>query len=148
MQIKNPGANRRILRTVLFALFLVLEIFIGWKNFQDISTSEKAAGEPVAEWERRLVPLKKIMPFTEGTVGYVSDSPVAGIDYYNPDDQIEYTLTQYVMAPIVVRKGADREWIIGNFSKQGYEDWIRANPGPYEVTSLSYGDYLMLRLQK
>ena len=144
----SGGNTKAIIRRVLFAAFLVLEIFVGWRNYQDIAAAQNAAGEPVAEWERRFAPLKKIMPFTEGTVGYVSDSPVAGIDYYNPDDQIEYTLTQYVMAPIVVRKGADREWIIGNFSKQGYEDWIRANPGPYEVTSLSYGVYLIHRLQK
>ena len=141
------GSNTKtIVRRLAFAAFLMLEIYIGWKNFQDIAASQKAAGEPVAEWERRFAPLKKIMPFTHGTVGYVSDSPVAGIDYYNPDDQIEYTLTQYVMAPVVVRKGADHEWIIGNFSKQGYEDWKRANPGPFEITSLNYGVYLIHRL--
>jgi hypothetical protein len=143
------GSNTKtIIRRVLFAAFLLLEIFIGWKNFQNIAATENAAGEPVAEWERRFAPLKKIMPFTHGTVGYVSDSPVTGIDYYNPDDQIEYTLTQYVMAPVVVRKGADHEWIIGNFSKQGYENWMRANPGPFQVTALNYGVYLIHRLQQ
>ncbi len=142
------GSNTKtIVRRVLLAAFLLLEIYIGWKNFRDIAATENAAGEPVAEWERRFAPLKKIMPFAHGTVGYVSDSPVTGIDYYNPDDQIEYTLTQYVMAPVVVRKGAAHEWIIGNFSKQGYEDWMRANPGPFEVTALNYGVYLIHRLQ-
>jgi hypothetical protein len=145
MQTKNLGA---LIRRALFALFLVLELFIGWKNYQDISATEKAAGEPVAEWERRLIPLKKIMPFSKGVVGYVSDSEDLGIDYYNPDDQIEYTLTQYVMAPIVVRKGTDHEWIIGNLSKQGYENWSRSNPGHYDVTSLNYGFYLIHRLDK
>ena len=137
-----------ILRRAALAVFLLVEIYIGWKNYQDIAAAERAAGEPVAEWERRFAPLKKIMPFKEGTVGYISDSPVTGIDYYNPDDQIEYTLTQYVMSPIVVRKGADREWIIGNFSKQGFEDWMHANPGSYEVTSLNYGIYLIHRTQQ
>ena len=144
----SGGNAKTIVRRVLFAAFLMLEIYAGWSNFQDIAATENAAGEPVAEWERRFAPLKKAMPFTRGTVGYVSDSPVTGIDYYNPDDQIEYTLTQYVMAPIIVRKGADREWVIGNFSKQGYEDWIRANPEPFEVTSLNYGVYLIHRLKK
>jgi thiosulfate reductase cytochrome b subunit len=142
-----PGRNARtILRRVLFAAFMMLEIYIGWKNFQEIAATENAAGEPVAEWERRFAPLKKIMPFTHGTVGYVSDSGVTGIDYYNPNDQIEYTLTQYVMAPLVVRKGVDHEWIIGNFSKQGYEDWRRSNPGSFDVIALSYGVYLIHRL--
>ncbi|MGZ6315870.1 MAG: hypothetical protein ACXWNQ_01295 [Anaerolineales bacterium] len=145
MQMKNPGV---LLRRSVFALFLVLEIFVGWKNFQDISAGEKAAGEPVAEWERRLIPLKKIMPFTTGVVGYVSDSEDLGIDYYNPDDQIEYTLTQYVMAPVVVRKGADHEWIIGNLSKQGYQNWNRSNPGHFDVSPLNYGFYLIHRLDK
>jgi hypothetical protein len=142
------GSTKAIIRRAAFALFLMVEIFVGWKNFQDIAATENAAGEPVAEWERRFAPLKKIMPFSQGTVGYVSDSPVTGIDYYNPNDQIEYTLTQYVMAPVVVRKGIDHEWIIGNFSKQGYEAWIRANPGRYEITSLNYGVYLIHRLQQ
>ncbi len=136
------------MRRLAFAVFLMVEIFVAWRNYQNISASQSAAGEPVAEWERRFAPLKKIMPFTHGTVGYVSDSPVTGIDYYNPNDQIEYTLTQYVMAPVVVRKGADHEWIIGNFSKQGYEAWLRLNPGRYDVTSLNYGVYLIHRLQQ
>ena len=141
------GNAKTVIRRVAFAAFLMVEIYVGWRNYQDISATQNAAGEPVAEWERRFAPLKKIMPFTDGTVGYVSDSHVAGIDYYNPDDQIEYTLTQYVMAPVIVRKGADHEWIIGNFTKPGYEAWIKAQPGHLDVTALSYGIYLIHRVQ-
>lgn len=144
----SGAGTKTIIRRMLFAAFVLVELFVSWKNYQDISAKQNAAGEPVAEWERRFAPLKKIMPFRTGTVGYVSDSPVTGIDYYNPDDQIEYTLTQYVMSPIVVRKGSDHEWIIGNFSKQGYEAWMQANPGHYDVTALNYGIFLIHRLQK
>lgn len=137
-----------ISRRVLFAIFLALEIWVGWKNSRDIIAAQNAAGEPVAEWERRFAPLKKIMPFTKGTVGYVSDSGGLGVDYGNPDAEIEYTLTQYVMSPIVVRKGTDHEWIIGNLSKQGYQDWIRANPDHFDITALSFGVYLIHRVDK
>ena len=137
-----------LFRRSAFFIFLFLQIFVGWKNLQYIKAAEYNASEPVAEWERRFERLKMILPLTMGVVGYVSDSGVTGINYYDPNDQIEYTLTQYTMAPIIINKGDNFEWIIGVLSKSGYENWIGSHSGKFEITFLKYNIYLIHRLNK
>jgi hypothetical protein len=137
-----------LFRKFSFVIFLFLEMFVGLKNLQHIKTAEYNAGEAVAEWEGRFERLKKILPLTRGVVGYVSDSGVTGTNYFDPNDQIEYTLTQYTMAPIIINKGGNFEWTIGVLSKSGYEDWIRSHSGKFEITFLKYNIYLIHRLNK
>ncbi len=137
-----------LFRKISFLLLLFLQIYTGLKNLQYIQGAEYNASEPVAEWERRLAGLKKILPLTSGVVGYVSDSGVSGINYYDPNDQIEYTLTQYVMAPIIIKKGDNFEWIIGILSKSGYENWVSTHNGEFQITFLKYNVYLIHRLTR
>jgi hypothetical protein len=143
MIAKDP---KLLFRYISFLILLVLQLFVGWKNLQTIKNAEYNAGEPVAEWERRFEPLKKILPLTRGVVGYVSDSDVPGINYWDPNDQIQYTLTQYTMAPIIINKGDDFEWIIGVLSKSGYQDWARSHTGKFEFIFLKNSIYLIHRL--
>lgn len=102
---------------IAFAIFLCVEAATTWQNLQHIKALENDASEPVAEWERRMAPLRAALPIAKGFVGYVSDSGVACFDCTNPDDQIEYALTQYALSPIILNKGTNYEWIVGNFGK-------------------------------
>jgi hypothetical protein len=135
------------LRKSSLLMLLLLEIFIGWQNLQYIKGAEYNASEPVAEWESRFVRLKKIFPLTRGTVGYISDPDVAGYAY-GPDDDLEFLLTQYTVAPIIIKKGANFEWNIGILSRPVYEDWARLNSDKFEATFLKYNIYLIHRLNK
>jgi hypothetical protein len=137
-----------IFRRVVFAVFLGLEIWVGWTNYRDIAATQYTASGSLAEWERRLAPLKKIMPLSPGVVGYVSDAGSVGIGYYALDAQIEYMLTQYTMAPIIVAPDSNHDWIIGDLSKEGYNSWLQANPGKFDTISLNYGIYLIHRLDQ
>ncbi len=58
--------------------------------------------------EERLSELKDILP-PRGVVGYISN--VESWGYW----EARCVLTQYVLAPVVVERGAERELVIGNF---------------------------------
>ena len=59
-------------------------------------------------------------------VGYVSD-----YDDNSNEDGIAYTMTQYVLAPIILVRGIKRNFIIGNFHS------IKPNIKAYEKENLS-----------
>ena len=65
-----------------------------------------------AAYERRFDELRKALP-GRGVVGYVSDET----DEFEKTEN--YYLTQYVLAPLVVVRGADRPWVVGNFGHGG-----------------------------
>lgn len=136
----------RLIRVAAFAILLCLQVVAGWKNLQYIRALEYNASEPVADWEQRMAPLKRALPISRGFVGYVSDSSVACFDCLNIDDQIEFTLTQYALAPIIVNKGIDYEWVIGNFGKGTYPAWAQNYTGQFAVQHFPYGIYLLHRL--
>jgi hypothetical protein len=133
---------------IVFATFLCLEAATSWKNLLYIKALEYNASEPVAEWERRMAPLKAALPIARGFVGYVSDSAVACFDCANVDDQIEYTLTQYALAPMIVNKGTNYEWIVGNFGKGTFTAWVQSHPGNYKLVRFPYGIYLIHNQQQ
>lgn len=141
------AARLRLFRRIAFAIFLCLAAVSSWKNSQYVKALEYNASEPVAEWERRMAPLKAALPISRGVVGYVSDSSAACFDCTNQDDQIEYALTQYALAPIIVNKGTNYEWSIGNFGKGTFPAWSQANPTGFDVVHFPYGIYLIHRQQ-
>lgn len=104
--------------------------------------------DPVADWEKRFEPLKKQLPFVRGVVGYISDADIPGVSFNSPNDQGEYVLAQYVMAPIIIVRGTDQEWNVGNLSRNAYETWSKSNRGEFEVTQFQGGVYLLHRFQR
>ncbi len=137
----------RMIRLAAFMALLGLQVLTGWKNLQYIQDAEHNASEPVADWEQRMAPLRKALPISIGFMGYVSDSSAACFDCLNIDDQIEFTLTQYALAPIIVSKGIDYEWVVGNFGKGTYQAWAQNHVGEFEVQHFPYGIYLLHRVQ-
>ena len=81
-------------------------------------------------------------------VGYISDSSIPGVSYNAANDEGEYVLTQYVMAPIIIVKGTGQEWNIGNLGKQAYQVWSQANQVEFEVMPFKGNLYLFHRLKK
>ena len=143
----SPG-RVRLIRVTAFAVLICLQVVTGWKNLQYIKDLEHNASEPVADWEVRMAPLKKVLPISQGYIGYVSDSSAACFDCLNVDDQIEFALTQYALAPIIVNKGIDYEWVIGNFGKGTYAAWAQDHGGEFAAQHFPYGIYLLHRLHQ
>jgi hypothetical protein len=130
------------------ALMLVIlaSLYASLQNL--ISTRElgSVGDDPVADWERRFEPLKRKLPFSRGLVGYISDSSVPGIVFNAPNDEGEYVLTQYVLAPIIIIKGTDQEWNVANLSGPAYAAWSKSNHGEFEVIPFKDGLYLLHRI--
>ena len=93
MKIKWVQAGALIL-IVLGSLSASIQNLVSTRDLG--STSD----DPVADWEKRFEPLKKQLPFVRGVVGYISDSSIPGVSFDSANDQGEYVLAQYVLAPI------------------------------------------------
>ena len=131
-----------ILLIIVASLFASVRNLISTKNLGSISD------DPVADWEIRFGPLKQQLPFQRGVVGYISDSSIPGITYNAANDEGEYVLTQYVLAPIIIIKGTDQEWNVANLDKDAYTVWSKTNQGQFEVTTFKDKLYLLHRLKK
>ena len=105
-----------------------------------------ATDDPVADWEKRFAPIEARLPFKRGVVGYISDSSVPGMPYDAANDEGEYVLTQYALAPIIIVKGTNEEWNIANLGRAAFEAWNKTNGGRFEVIPFKGGLYLLHRI--
>lgn len=81
-----------------------------------VSANDGIPGEDmVTLWERRLRRVKPLLP-ESGVIGYVSDWDVPDADISLKDQQIEYLLSQYTLAPLVLERGTNHEIVFGNFT--------------------------------
>ncbi len=133
-------------RRGILILILLGSLYASIQNLISTPSLGSTTDDPVADWEKRFAPLKKQLPFVRGFVGYISDSSIPGISFNEPNDEGEYVLTQYVMAPIIIVKGTDQEWNIGNLSPQAYGAWSKTNNGKFQVTPFKGGLYLLHRV--
>jgi len=100
---------------------------------------------PVDIWEGRVVKILDYLPDNVTLVGYAADWDIPGVAYNPIDQDAEYVITQYALAPIMVKPGLDHEWIIGNFTDPGFSVWLDEKITEYEIESLGYGIYLIHR---
>ena len=126
-----------ILLIVMMSLYASIQTLISTKDLGSTSA------DPVADWETRFEPLKKRLPFERGVIGYISDSSVPGADYDPANEEGEYVLVQYVMAPIIIVKGTDQEWNIANLRPDTYKLWSQSNQNKFEVIQFSGNIYLL-----
>ncbi len=101
--------------------------------------------DPVADWEKRFIPIRKGLPFVRGVVGYISDSDVPGAEFSPVNDAGEYVLTQYSLAPIILVRGVDQEWNLANLNPDSFERWQSLNGNNFELLVQQGGIYLLHR---
>jgi hypothetical protein len=136
------------LRRGLLGAIVLASLLASIQNLVATRTLGSTTDDPVADWDRRFQPLKARLPFQRGFVGYISDSSIPGITFDAANDEGEYILTQYAMAPIIITKGTDQEWNIGNLTSGGFKAWSAQNSGTFEVTPLRGSLYLLHRIGK
>ncbi len=134
------------LQRLLLVLLVAAGLYASVRNLIATKDLGSVSDDPVADWEKRFTPIKQHIPFERGVVGYISDSSIAGVSYDAANDEGEYVLTQYVMAPIIIVKGTDQEWDIANLDRQAFELWSKSNQGKFEVTAFKGGLYLLHRV--
>lgn len=141
-QLQTRVRQAAVLGLVLFSLF------VAYKNTSSAVASwnpETPDNNSVDKWERRLRPLKDLLPEDIELVGYVADWDIPASGYNLIDQDAEYVLTQYALAPIMVQPGLEQEWIIGNFLHPGFEAWLDRSLPSYEIRSLGFGIFLIHR---
>jgi hypothetical protein len=129
----------------IVVLILIASIYASIQNLISTKQLGSVRDDPVADWEKRFIPIKEQLPFRRGVVGYISESSVAGATYDTANDEGEYVLTQYVLAPIVIVKGTDQTWNIANLDSPAFDLWSKSHQGHFEVIAFRGGLYLLHR---
>jgi hypothetical protein len=117
-------------------------------SIQNLAVSRELGSlteDPVADWEKRFAAVRQRIPFVRGVVGYISDSDIPGATYDPANDEGEYILTQYALAPLVLVRGADQEWNIANLSRDSLERWQMGQGADFDIAARGAGIYLMHR---
>jgi hypothetical protein len=99
--------------------------------------------DTVGKWEKRVEAVLKHIPSDTKVVGYVADWDIPGMSYSLVDQDAEYTLTQYALAPLVIEPGLDHEWVIGNFTGSGFREWLDEQLPFYEIKEIGFGIYVI-----
>lgn len=103
---------------------------------------EYISNNSVYDWDSRLSDLRADLPSDITVVGYVSEWDVLA-EYSYPNNEVEYVLTQYTLAPVIVARDAEREWLIVNLNPKDFEAWRATQPADIQVTHYSLKLFLV-----
>lgn len=104
----------------------------------------------VTAWDKRLRKVRNILP-EYGTIGYMADWDIPGYKYGSSDQEVEFLLAQYTVAPLVLERGSDHDLILGNFSDNGDPqkmENVQKQLGLRIIQPYSNEIFLMERLEK
>lgn len=105
---------------VLAALtFWAVHRSVVYFQFSQAVWNQKGLNQDAAtEWEKRLSALREDLP-ERGVIGYVSEQDYPGVSFNIVDQDEEFALTQYALAPLILDRGnPHHELVIGNFSTE------------------------------
>jgi len=138
----------RILRIVAMIGIVIIAVLVSVQNAWATRTRTIAASQStdsVSKWEDRMARVLARVPEDVTVFGYVADWDLPNAQYDMIDQDQEYVLTQYALAPRMVQPGLEHEWIIGNFITPDFEKWLDQNLSSYEMTDMGFGIYLIHR---
>ena len=135
------------LQRVTLGLIAAASLYASVQNLLSTRELGSIAEDPVAQWEIRFGPLKEQLPFVRGLVGYISESDVEGAEFDPANDEGEYILTQYALAPIIIARGTKQEWNVANLSKEAFARWSSREGAGFDVLPLQGGLYVLHRIE-
>jgi hypothetical protein len=136
---------RRLLLMLGFIIILVAGIS---SNLEFLHRTESMIepGTPYMDgitlWENRLSLLSEELP-KNGVVGYIADWDVPGYGE-SSDLETEYRLTQYALAPVVVARGPDYDYVVGNITVVEFDETLQEYFHLTVQREFGYG-FLLLR---
>lgn len=80
--------------------------------------------------------VREALPINRGLVGYISEEDLEGAEFAYWDNETEFLLTQYALAPLILKKGLAAKWNVVVLRDQDIEQWLQANPGEYELINI------------
>jgi len=136
------------LARAVLCLRLAASVAASVGNLASTKDLGSVSDDPVADWEKRFAVVKDRLPFERGFVGYISDSDVPGAGFDPANDEGEYVLTQYAMAPVILIRGTAEEWTIANLSAGAFRIWSGNHSGAFDIMPLRNGLYFLHRNAK
>jgi hypothetical protein len=134
----------REIRKYIVAAFVVFSIYnmhLALSGSQNIGDT---GSERLNRWEADMQLVRKTLPVERGLIGYISEEELEGVEYAFWDNETEFILTQYALAPLILKKGLAAEWNIVVLRREYLEMWLEANPGEYEIIEVK-GQFHLLR---
>jgi len=138
----------RKLRAITLISLIIYSIFVAATNGLAAYTRwnrDSQTIDPISKWEKRVRPVVDHIPSTVTELGYVADWDIPDSGYDLIDQDNEYTLTQYALAPRIVQPGLDHEWMIGNFTDADFRSWLDKNISSYKIIEIGFGIYVIHR---
>ena len=138
----------RNLRAIAMICLMLYSVFVAATNGLAARARwnrDSQTGDSVSKWEKRVRPVLDHIPSSVTELGYVADWDIPDSGYDIIDQDNEYTLTQYALAPHIVQPGLDHEWIIGNFTDKSFRTWLDKNLSSYKITEIGFGIYVIHR---
>lgn len=110
----------RIALLSVIALLLGLSLSSVLNEYQTVSADAKTVSgdDMVTAWDKRLRKVRSILP-EYGVIGYLADWDIPDKAYAPKDQDVEFLLAQYTVAPVVLERGANHDIVLGNFNDDG-----------------------------
>jgi hypothetical protein len=109
--------GRRILSGLLVLAILGLAVASNLSTLHKLRSQWQKNGignDGPSIWNERVAPLNDDLPFN-AVVGYLSERDIPGVSYDPIDQDEEFVMTQYFLAPRIIVEGAGQSYVIGNF---------------------------------
>ena len=131
----------RFLFLITITLWAANEILQEYQYTKTFWDPNRLNQDSASGWENRLRGIKDDLPKT-GIVGYVSEQDYPGASYSATDQDEEFALSLYSLAPVILDRGnTQHELVIGNFA--GEDDYrFETVLGIRMITNYGYGIYL------
>ena len=148
-KLRRPAALFLLLVILGFALWSSLqETFAARQQASSASESEGVIVDGAAVWASRLNPLVSQLP-PQGNIGYISERDIPGQAFDAGDQDEEFAMTQYVIAPrILIQNRLDSPVMIVNLpylSEPQVQELLQAH-GYKPHNSFGNGIYLFQKV--
>ena len=127
---------------VLASLFSVVQ---HWQNTLKLSRHSRGT-DALDRWEARLSLVKDALPIKRGVVGYIAESNASNSSNTDWDTETEFMLTQYALAPLILKKGPAAEWNVAVLNYKDVAIWQEKYPGQYEIIPVKGNVFIFHKL--
>ena len=127
---------KKYIQRIVLVVIAVLGLQTGIENFKSGIAERSNDSTIIAAWNDRLAKLIEPIPFERGFVGYLSDEDIPGTTFNSNDAEGEFVLTQYAIAPLIIVRGTNQEWMVEARDLEGINSRILSgivDIGAYET---------------
>lgn len=129
-------SGRTLISLARILMVALLTVFSLYSVYQMVFASMHigdTGSERLDLWEADMQLVREALPLERGVVGYISEEDLEGVEFAFWDNETEFMLTQYGLAPLILKKGLAGEWNVVVLKEANLKQWLGTNPGNYEL---------------